>query len=155
MKTVRISIITLFLLLILNGCVKQEYKPLTISKGVDICNMCNMFVPDDKHATQIQLTDGKYFLFDDIGCHHKWLEQYGNQNIAVQYVRDYHTEEWLKIESATFVYDKSFKTPMEYGIYSFINKEEATAFTKEKGTGTIFTFNEFDNHHFKRHRENQ
>lgn len=139
------------LLIFLSGCGEKEYPPLTISKGVDICNVCNMSIPDDRNATQIQLKDGQYFIFDDIGCHHEWLEQYGDEDIAVQYVRDYHTEEWFDIENATFVYDESFPTPMSYGIHMFKNNEEATNFVNEQGTGFIFTFEDFFKHHFTRH----
>ena len=140
-------------LAMLAGCGEREYEPYSIAEGVDICNTCNMIVPNDLHATQIILKDGHYFMFDDIGCHYNWLSSYDNERIAVQFVRDFHTEEWIVIEEATFVYDVSFRTPMSYGILSFQSLDEAKDFIGENGKGTIFSYDEFHEHHWKAQRQ--
>ncbi|MDE5415650.1 nitrous oxide reductase accessory protein NosL [Alkalihalobacterium chitinilyticum] len=134
----------------LSGCVEKEYEPYQISEGVDICNECNMIMGDNQYATQIHLTNGQYFMFDDIGCHYQWLKQYSDREIAVQYVRDYHTLEWLEIEDAYFVYDASIQTPMGYGINTFKDVDEAYRFMDEIGAGDMFTFNDIFDHHFER-----
>lgn len=142
-----------FVGLILAACgTEEEYQPAELT-DVDRCEVCNMAVPHDHNATQIVLKDGKALKFDDIGCLNKWIAENGTDDIGARFVRDYHSEEWINLEEATFVYDKNFKTPMAYGIYSFVNEEDAQQFIQEQGKGELMTSEDLENHHWERNME--
>lgn len=136
--------------LLIVGCGKEEAQPVEIAEGVDKCDICHMHVPNDHNATEIILKDGKALKFDDIGCLHEWTEQHGTDEVAAQYVRDYYTAEWTKAEQATFAYDKEFKTPMSYGIYSFKDKAQAENFVAEQKKGVIMDAEGLKTHTWER-----
>ncbi|MFY0542889.1 nitrous oxide reductase accessory protein NosL [Brevibacillus sp. H7] len=131
------------------GCGKQEAQPVDIAEGVDKCEVCHMHIANDHHATEIVLKDGKTLKFDDIGCMYRWLKENGKEQVDVQFVRDYYSQEWVKAENGAYAYDKSFKTPMGYGIYSFKDKSTAESFVKEQHAGVIMTSQELDSHSFE------
>lgn len=124
---------------IASACGKKEVKPVDIVEGVDKCVVCNMMVANDQHATEIILKDGKVLKFDDIGDLFAWKKKNGTDNIDAQFVRDYHSKEWIKLEKASFAYDATYKTPMAYGVYSFKEKKDAEAFVQENKKGKVLT----------------
>jgi len=136
------------------GCGKQEAQPVPIEEGVDKCEVCHMHIADDQHATEIVLKDGKVLKFDDIGCMHTWLEKNGSEQVDTQFVRDYYTAEWLKTDQATFAYDKSYQTPMGYGIYSFKDKTEAEKFVEEQKAGVVMNADNLASHTWDRTMKN-
>lgn len=145
---------TLALTAALAGCGDTAAaKPAAIQAGVDKCDVCNMMVPDDHNATEIVLKDGKTLKFDDIGCEHVWTEKNGKDQISAEFVRDYHSKEWVNLEKASFVYDKNFKTPMAYGIYSFKDQQSAQGFLNEQGKGKLMTAKELESHSWERNME--
>lgn len=151
MKKWKMAIISLFGMgLLLMGCGKEEAQPVAIQEGVDKCDVCHMMVANDHNATQILLNDGRALKFDDIGCMNEWAHQNGVEHVHTQFVRDYNTEEWLKAEDASFVYDASFSTPMGYGIHSFKDKSTAEKFVQEQGKGTLMTYADLSNHGWAR-----
>ncbi|MCE0450474.1 nitrous oxide reductase accessory protein NosL [Brevibacillus sp. AF8] len=132
--------------LLMVGCGSEEPKPVDIAEGVDKCDLCKMHVPNDHNATEIVLKDGKALKFDDLGCMYNWTKENGTDNVAVQFVRDYYTAEWTKAEQATYAYDKDFKTPMTYGIYSFKEKSAADGFVQEQKKGIVMSAEQLKNH---------
>lgn len=132
------------------GCGKQEAQPVDIAEGVDKCDVCHMHVANDQHATELVLQDGKALKFDDIGCMHTWVKEHGAEQVDTQFVRDYYTAEWLKADQATFAYDKTYKTPMGYGIYSFQDKAAAEAFVSEQTTGVVMNADSLNSHTWER-----
>lgn len=141
----------LILLLISTACGKNSFSPAEINEAVHTCEICNMQVANDRHATQIVTKEGRSLMFDDLGCLHEWKEQNGNDTIGEQYVRDYHTLEWIKLADASYVYDESFSTPMAYGIYSFKDKSEAEQFIAEQNKGQLMTASDLDSHTWESH----
>lgn len=127
------------------GCGEPEYKPAAIQEGVDRCVECNMLIADDEHAAQIVLKDGKVLKFDDIGdlFVYKKKQSLGD-TIGAQFVRDRGTLDWIKLESAAFVYDPQFRTPMAYGVLSFKSKADAEKFVQEQGKGRLLTAEELE-----------
>lgn len=155
MKKKWISLLTLLagVLVLLSACGEEEYEPQAINEDTDICEICNMAIKDDYHATQIITTDGQSLKFDDIGCMNTWMTENGTDMIGAAFVRDYNSKQWLPYEKAYYVYDASFTTPMAYGIVSFENEEDAQAFIEEQGTGILMTAAELDNHSWERNSE--
>lgn len=129
-----------------SGCGKKDYKPVAINSATDKCEVCQMLIKDDQNATEIILKDQKPLKFDDIGDMYVWFSKNGKDNVGASYVRDYYTKEWVELEKATFVYDKSNKTPMGYGVYSFVKEADADKFIKELGTGMKMSAKDLDSH---------
>ncbi|MBT2291749.1 nitrous oxide reductase accessory protein NosL [Paenibacillus albidus] len=140
-------------LVIVTACGAKKYEPLAIDEAVDICVICNMQVKDDAFATQLTTKDGKNYKFDDIGCMNEWKEQNGTEEIGMDYVRDYNDKEWIEFSKASYVYDKSLRTPMAYGVVSFKDTAAAEAFVKEQGVGTVLTAEELASHEWKQNTD--
>ncbi|WP_281067810.1 nitrous oxide reductase accessory protein NosL [Cohnella thailandensis] len=133
-------------LTLLSGCGKSTYEPVAIDETVDKCPICNMAVADDQFATEIILKNKKALKFDDLGDLHVWKDQNGTDEIGEQFVRDYNTKEWVKLSDATYVYDKSIRTPMAFNVISFKEKKDAETFVAQEGVGQILTAKELENH---------
>lgn len=138
---------------LLAGCGAQKVTPVAINEDVDKCDVCNMQVKDDHNATEIVLKDGKALKFDDIGDLYVWKKKNGNDQIKMAFVRDYSTKEWIELDKASFVYDKMFKTPMAYGVYSFKDKDTAQAFVNEQGKGKLMAYSDLENHTWERNKD--
>lgn len=139
--------ILMILVLMIVGCGKNEkFAPVSINAGVDVCEICSMLVTDDEHATQLILDSGRALKFDDIGDLFVWTERNGLDDVNVQYVRDYHTMEWIELDTAYFAYDSSFKTPMGYGVLSFKEQKDAEAYIAEHGIGQLMTAGDLATH---------
>ena len=63
------------------------------------------------------------------------------EDVAVYWVHDYETEEWLKADAAFFVKDTNLQTPMGFGIIAFDSQERAESWAAEQG-GMVMTFSE-------------
>lgn len=144
------SMLLLFILAVAVGalaaCGKTEYKAVAINEGVDKCEICQMLIKDDQYATQIILKDQKPLKFDDLGDLYVWLEKNGRDKVGAAFVRDYYSKEWINLDQAVYVYDKSNKTPMGYGVVSFAKEADADKFVKEVGAGVKMTAKELDGH---------
>ena len=129
-----------------NEATVLEYKPEDINPDTDVCEICAMAIADDQHATQIILKNHRSLKFDDLGCMYEWIEENGEDDIGAKFVRDFHTEEWVLLEDATYVFDEAIDTPMAYGIISFEDEADAESYIKENEHGDILTVNDLDDH---------
>lgn len=147
-KKMMMLIVIVLALGVLSACGKKDeiFPPEAIQEGIDRCEVCNMLVSNDHHATQLVLQDGRSLKFDDIGDMFAWVKEHGLDDVNVRYVRDYHTEDWLLVEEATFVYDADFRTPMAYGVLSFQSKDEAEQFIEAEGKGKLLSYEELQSH---------
>lgn len=105
------------------GCGKKEIKAVAIDEKNDKCDICNMAVMDNPFATEVILENEKALKFDDIGCMYKWMDEHKNEKTKEKFVRDYNTKDWVAVDKATYVYDKTIKTPMAYNVISFKDKK--------------------------------
>lgn len=153
MKRLIMALLSVFFVAFAAGCGKDAAQPVAVAAGVDKCAHCNMMVPDDHNAAEIILKDGKALKFDDIGCLNAWVTKNGKDQVAVQYVRDYHSKEWVKLENASFAYDKEFKTPMAYGIFSFKDSKEAQKFVDEQKRGKVLSAGDLASHSWERNMD--
>ncbi|GIQ69562.1 hypothetical protein DUZ99_18715 [Xylanibacillus composti] len=138
---------------VLAACGQEQYEPQAINEETDICVICNMAVKDDQYATQIVTKDRQSLKFDDIGCMNEWKTEHGTDMIGAQFVRDYHSLEWILYEQAYYVYDASIKTPMAYGILSFEQESDAQAYIDEHGVGKLMTAEDLANHSWEVNRD--
>lgn len=139
-------------LFFLSACGNKEVEPRAIDAQNDKCAQCNMAVADDEFATQLVLENGKVYTFDDIGCMFQWVADNEKEEIAAQFVRDYQTKEWLKVEDATYVYEQSIKTPMAYNVISFSDDQVAEKFASELDA-IVMNGTEIKDHNWKMNKE--
>jgi copper chaperone NosL len=141
------------MILLLAACGEAEVQPVEINESTDTCDVCNMMVANDQHATQVVLANGKSMVFDDIGCMYDWIGSNANEEIAGNFVRDYHDKEWVLVDEATFVYNPSVKTPMAYNVVSFKDKTSAEDFAGENEGSTIMSASELAEHSWERNKD--
>jgi copper chaperone NosL len=147
------SLLLLLTVVFLSGCGQEKAEPVAINENTDKCDICNMAVSDNQFATQIILENGKSLVFDDIGCMHKWLKENEDQKVAQSFVRDYDSKQWIEEEKATFVYDKSLKTPMAYNVISFIKQSDAKHYVEGNEGTLLLTPDELNSHTWERNKE--
>lgn len=135
------------------GCGNEEAKPVAIDEKVDKCDICNMTVKNNQFAVELMQKDGKAMKFDDLGCLFQWTEKNGKDQVGTQYVRDYATQEWVKLDEATYVFDKEIATPMAYNVISFKSKADAEAFQKKEGKGDLLSYEDLLKHTWERNKD--
>lgn len=140
------------LVLAIAGCGKKEVKPVAIDEKNDKCAVCHMAVANNQFASEVILENGKSVIFDDIGCMYKWISEHKNEKIQAKFVRDYNTKDWIEADKATYVYNKSIRTPMSYNVISFKNKKDAESFVS-KNKGTVLTYKELQKHKWEMNKE--
>ncbi|MBO1002247.1 nitrous oxide reductase accessory protein NosL [Pseudogracilibacillus auburnensis] len=125
------------------------YEPKDVDEETDVCEVCGMAILDNEHATQIVLQNERSLMFDDLGCLYEWKAENGEDDIGAEFVRDFHTKNWIQVKNATFVYDEEIATPMAYGVISFENLEDAETYIEEEGKGEILDAAALANHEWK------
>ncbi|WP_338651937.1 nitrous oxide reductase accessory protein NosL [Lysinibacillus sp. Y5S-8] len=134
--------ITIFILCsaLLVGCSDKTYKPREIISETDVCKICNMSIVHNEYAGQIVLKNGDYEIFDDIGCLMEYLELNGEDEVGAAYIKNKANNEWIDIYKATFVYNKEYWTPMNYGVLAFATKDEAQKWMTNEGDGQLLAY---------------
>jgi copper chaperone NosL len=136
-----VAIVVLFLAALLAASCGSEPdfdQPPEIRYGEDTCERCLMIINEARYAAAYVTRDGQERRFDDIGGmidHHKEMAE----DVAVFWVHDYDTEDWLKAESAHFVMNADQYTPMGYGIVAFGDSGRAETWADEQG-GMVMSF---------------
>lgn len=101
-------------------------QPPEIRYGEDTCDRCLMIINEARFAAAYMTVDGVARRFDDIGgmlAHDADMQE----DVAVYWVHDFETEDWLKAEEAHFVSSEEQTTPMGYGIVAFTTHDQAEA----------------------------
>ncbi|MDT8306672.1 MAG: nitrous oxide reductase accessory protein NosL [Anaerolineae bacterium] len=134
--------VSLLLALVLAGCSTGDDAPgpPEIQYGVDVCDECNMIINEPRFAAAYHSEAGETRRFDDIGEMFLYAEEQG-EAVQSDWVHDFNSEEWLKADSATFVYDPDLMTPMGWGIAAFAAETDATAYHDEHGA-TVLSYTE-------------
>jgi len=133
----------LFLGLMLASCNKE---PHPIEYGNDTCHFCQMTIVDKIHGAEIVTDKGKIFKFDAAEC----LLRYSNElqdTKGYQFLTNHFelAESFISMESAIFLISDKIPSPMGAYLTAFESRREAEA-TKQKYGGTIFNWNEINNH---------
>ena len=131
-----------FATVILAGCGDKNYEPRALNEETDVCQICQMTVVHQDFAGQIIEKNGDYEVFDDIGCLVEKLErnQQSEKDVGAAYIKDANTGEWINVFEATYLYDKEFWTPMNYGVLVFEDVTEAEAYRSKSGHGKLMNF---------------
>ena len=115
----------LTLVLAMSSCPQATPEPIEIVLDEDSCVVCRMAVSQQRFAAEIVKTDGTALYFDDIGCLVEYARSPGVPDGAAAFVVDFETSEWLKAESAAYLYAKTLPTPMSYGLGAFATADGA------------------------------
>ncbi|HDR7631989.1 MULTISPECIES: nitrous oxide reductase accessory protein NosL [Bacillus] len=134
------------------GCGKKEIEVVAVDEKNDKCDICQIGVMDNQFTTEIILESGKALKFDDIGCMYKWMEINSGEKTKEKFVRDYDSKDWVSLEDATYVYDKTITTPMAYNVISFENKKDAESFVSNY-RGKVLSYKELSEHKWEMNKE--
>ncbi|MCZ2111799.1 MAG: nitrous oxide reductase accessory protein NosL [Dehalococcoidia bacterium] len=99
--------------------------PPRITFGGESCLRCGMLVGDPRFAAGWRDGKGKEAHFDDIGCMIVQSRETPPAAPAHFWVHDYHTEQWIAAETASFAVDDSIRSPMAYGIAAAAAPDDA------------------------------
>lgn len=139
--------------MLLAACGKEQtYEPVEINPDIDVCDVCNMSITEPQYATEVILKDGSVETFDDIGCMVGYLHKQDEKDVGEKYVRDALSADWVKLNEATFVYNKDYWTPMVYGVVSFSDQSSAENYMKKEGKGEMMTLDEVMTHDWGGHQ---
>ncbi|MEG0259466.1 MAG: nitrous oxide reductase accessory protein NosL [Lysinibacillus sp.] len=126
-------------IVVLSGCSEKTYKPRDIVSETDVCKVCNMSIVHEDYAGQIALENGDYETFDDIGCLMDYIETNGDGKVGAAFIKDAQSSKWIDVYEATYVYDKDFWTPMNYGVLAFQTADAANEWMKKESKGKLLT----------------
>ena len=114
-------------------------EPPEIRYGEDTCDRCLMIINEARFAAAYTTADGQTRRFDDIGGMVAYNEEM-TEDVAVYWVHDFDTEEWLKADLAFYV-KSDYLTPMGFGIVAFAEQDRAENWATEI-EGMVVTFDE-------------
>lgn len=120
------SFVLFSLFLVSSGCEKSnnafehnhDKKPLEFQMGTVKCPQCRMPINSLNNSVQLIISDGKTYLFDDVGCMVLWIED--NQQMLKEltiWVYAHDTKHWIDAKKAYFSLTDS--TPMRYGFGAY------------------------------------
>ena len=115
-------------------------EPPDIRYGEDICERCAMIINEARFAAAYVTPDGTARRFDDIGGMVAYIDELPEE-VAVFWVHDFDTEEWLKAENAHYVESEELITPMGFGIVAFSDKVRAEQWASEQA-GILRSYSE-------------
>lgn len=127
-------------LIILIGCSEKTYEPRDIVSETDVCQICNMSIVHNEYAGQIILKNGDIKMFDDIGCLMEYIDANGEDELGAAFIKDAINDEWINTFEATYVYNKEYWTPMNYGVLAFDTNEAANLWMDKEGKGKQLTY---------------
>lgn len=135
-----ISVALLALVVMVVGCSEKTYEPRAIVPETDVCIICNMSIVHEDYAGQIALNNGDYEIFDDLGCLMEYINQNGDKEIGAAFIKSENSKEWMNVFTGSYVYNKDFWTPMNYGVLAFDSEQAAKDYIASKGQGELLSY---------------
>jgi hypothetical protein len=83
---------------------------------------CKMVVEKEEYSAQVAAKDGRTWVFDDIGCMVKWMENKKFEKEPKIWVFALDTHNWMEAKDAFFSTDEI--TPMRHGFGAYSKKRE-------------------------------
>lgn len=118
--------------------------PPPMQYGEEVCDQCRMIISEARFAAAYVTRQGVIRRFDDIGDLLAYHATHA-EDVAVFWVHDYSTHEWLKAKAAFFVVSERLHTPMGHGIVAFSERPRAAALAATT-QGKVMTFAALQNH---------
>ncbi len=118
--------IAMFLVLV-TACGPESGPPEVIVDRT-ACDHCTMLVSDLRFGAAYHVPGDVPRVFDDVGCLLEDLNELGHGEEIELWVRDFHSERWLELATATLVRTDSVATPMAGGIIAFADEAAAERF---------------------------
>lgn len=134
------------------GCSEKTFKPRDIVNETDVCKVCNMSIVHNEYAGQIALKNGDYEMFDDIGCLIEYIAANGDEEVGAAFIKDAKENKWIDVSKATFVYNKDYWTPMNYGVLAFETQEAAQSWMAIEGKGQVLTYEDLSDFNWGIHQ---
>jgi copper chaperone NosL len=99
--------------LIAGACAQGPARPAPLDTQNEQCASCRMAVSDARFAAQIAAPSEEPRFFDDVGCLRDHLKAAKTPPaMAVAYVADHRTREWVAAAQAVYTRVPSLETPM-------------------------------------------
>ncbi|WP_107951423.1 nitrous oxide reductase accessory protein NosL [Lysinibacillus parviboronicapiens] len=137
---------------LLVGCGDKTYVPREIVGETDVCKICNMSIVHNEYVGQIALKNGDFEMFDDLGCLMEYIKANGENEIGAAFIKDANNDEWIDVFKATFIYNKEYWTPMNYGVLAFKTKDAAVDWMALKGEGQVLVYQDLQNFNWGIHQ---
>jgi len=112
-------------------------EPPDIRYGEDSCERCLMIINEARYAAAYVTETGETRRFDDIGGMFAYNDEI-SEDVAVFWVHDFDSEEWLKADEAFYVKSQQ-QTPMGFGIIAFADQQRADQRVTEND-GVLLSF---------------
>jgi len=141
MKKVFILLMAAVVSVILAACGETNTEPREIDEETDICVVCNMSITHPNYAGQLIFENNDHLVFDDIGCLIEYLKE-PEQDVAIAYIRAADTKEWIDVETAAYLYNEEYWTPMNYGVLAFASEEDAKKYAELNGAGENLSYDD-------------
>ena len=138
------KLILSFILLILAACDNEKVlKPVDIHYGQDICERCKMIISEERFSSQIVLSNGEVYNFDDIGGMMVYvLENKIDPEKEKMFVKDFITNKWIPSGEAVFISVEKINTPMGFGLIAVSDNEMAGNILSENGGEITGSYND-------------
>ncbi|MBP7399915.1 MAG: nitrous oxide reductase accessory protein NosL [Chitinophagales bacterium] len=132
------------IVMLLQSCTKSG--PVAIEYGEDPCAFCKMTIVDTKFSCELQTNKGKTYKFDDLFCLLKYKDENfsGSDNIGHIYISDFHSGEFVEYNTASFLFNPEFKSPMSGNIAAFDSDTALHEVQQEKG-GELMSWDQVSN----------
>lgn len=137
--------VIVLLVMAITGCSEKTYEPRAIVPETDVCIICNMSIVHEDYAGQIALKNGDYEIFDDLGCLMEYIKQNGDKEIGAAFIKAENSKTWTNVFTGSYVYNKDFWTPMNYGVLAFDSEQAAKDYMKEAGQGELLAYEDLTN----------
>ncbi|MCW9027062.1 MAG: nitrous oxide reductase accessory protein NosL [Thiovulaceae bacterium] len=121
MKNLNYIIMLLFLLFL--GCSEKHTDGVSeVHWDRDMCSRCVMVVSDRHNTVQVKDSNGKVYMFDDIGCMVLWFEEEHPElkDKSKIYITNVKDGSWIDAREA--FYTTSNVTPMAFGFSAYKSK---------------------------------
>lgn len=123
-----------------SGCQASREHPPQIRYGRDVCAQCGMIISEARFAAAYITEQGEWRFFDDIGDMLAFSKTH-REDVALFWVHDYESKDWLKADGAFFVKSAQLHTPMGHGIIALSRRERAEQWASQS-QGQVLTFTE-------------
>lgn len=98
----------------------------------DVCIQCKMTIVDQAFATELVTDKGKHYVFDDISCMKKFVNEETELNVSKMFVSNYlDKQELLDCETAFFTIGGDINSPMMGNVAAFKTLAEAKEYASK------------------------